>query len=707
MESVFALDIGTRVVLGLVMTKKDDGMSGSSGVYQIQASARSEHQMRSMYDGQIHDVEQVANEVRKIKEELEEKTSLSLDRVSVAAAGRALMTQISSATREELLPMLWEKGDQIALEMEAVQRAMRVVSTSARSNEQNYYCVGYSAIHQELDGASLENIVGQRGKRATVQVVATFLPRLVVDSIMSVLSQAGLELAGLTLEPIAAGLAAIPSDMRRLNMALVDVGAGTSDVALTKDGAFTAFGMVPVAGDEITEAICSEYLLEFAAGETLKRSFEGEIETVQNFFGENVCVTKKQVTETISPVVTEVSEKIAEEILTLNGGEPPQAVILVGGGLTKNFPDAMAQVLKIPADRVGIQLRERVKNVRGDDDVSGSDVITAMGIGMASFENKTLHYCSVKVNGMVVSIFELQLVSVAEALLAAGIQPRSFLGRPGAAIVYTLNGDMKIVKGEQGKNAQISVNGKKARLEHKIAPGDEIDFIPGVDGADAKIRMNQILSLNKTKKIWYNGREEVFPTRIRLNGEWAKGDEWINDSDTIETIPNETLEDFLRGKGMTLSAPTSIHVYVDNEEKVFTPRRDIFLNGEAVDSDRALGDGDAVEVRYANLLLKDLKLKAEPIPMFLNERRFLLQPKQTRYFSKGTELLEEDPVDEGMVLSVQGFTEDPILSDLIPYVPDIHAVKSGASLRLEINEQAAGFTSKLHEGDRILIEWVK
>jgi hypothetical protein len=317
---------------------------------------------------------------------------------------------------------------------------------------------------------------------------------------------------------------------------------------------------------------------------------------------------------------------------------------------------------------------------------------------------------------------------VAEALLAAGIQPRSFLGRPGAALVFTLNGDMKIVKGEPGQNAGILVNGQEASLEQKIAPGDEIGFAPGVNGADAKIRLHDVVFLNKPKKIWYNGREEIFAPRVRLNGEWVEGadvnawevwdekvqwdrwvgrDRWIHDGDNIEAFANDTLEDFLQGKGLSVSAPNAIHVHVDGEEKVFNPRREVLLNGEVVTSDRALLDGDRVDVHYEDLLLRDLELQAAPMSMYLNNRRFYLKPKRTRFFSEGAELKEMDPVDEGMVLSVQGFAEGPILSDLIPYVPNIHAVSGGSSLRLEINNQAAGFTSKIHEGDRILIEWVK
>ena len=63
---------------------------------------------------------------------------------------------------------------------------------------------------------------------------------------------------------------AIPEQYRLLNIALVDVGAGTSDICLTKDGSIVAYGMIPSAGDELTEIIAKEYLVDFASAEKIK-----------------------------------------------------------------------------------------------------------------------------------------------------------------------------------------------------------------------------------------------------------------------------------------------------------------------------------------------------------------------------------------------------------------------------------------------------
>ena len=85
-------------------------------------------------------------------------------------------------------------------------------------------------------------------------MLATFLPQEVVESLYTVVQGADMEVYSLTLEPIAAINVAIPEQYRLLNIALVDVGAGTSDIAITKNGSIVAYGMIPMAGDELTEA---------------------------------------------------------------------------------------------------------------------------------------------------------------------------------------------------------------------------------------------------------------------------------------------------------------------------------------------------------------------------------------------------------------------------------------------------------------------
>src|SRR5690554_6893128 len=92
-DLIFTLDIGTRTVIGLIVEKIE-------GIFQIRASHVVEHGERAMLDGQIHNVSLVAKQVKIVKEKLEENLGIELERVSIAAAGRALKTVNYEGTLE-------------------------------------------------------------------------------------------------------------------------------------------------------------------------------------------------------------------------------------------------------------------------------------------------------------------------------------------------------------------------------------------------------------------------------------------------------------------------------------------------------------------------------------------------------------------------------------------------------------------------------
>ena len=191
---------------------------------------------------------------------------------AVAAAGRALYT-VTAVSEIEIDGVITYEQER-DLEFAAVQYAQsNLAASNTIDDPTSYYCVGFSTIQYELDNIRLKTLVGQRGKIAKATVIATFLPRQVIDSMQSALQYSSLEMRALTLEPIAAINVLIPPTMRHLNLVLVDIGAGTSDVAITKNGSVIAYGMVPLAGDEVTEAISQKFLLDFNVAEEVKRLF--------------------------------------------------------------------------------------------------------------------------------------------------------------------------------------------------------------------------------------------------------------------------------------------------------------------------------------------------------------------------------------------------------------------------------------------------
>ena len=381
---LFSLDIGTRSVVGIVGEQIGNNI-------KIISSERKEHHTRAMLDGQIHDVPEVAAVLGHVKNELEKKAG-PLTKVAVAAAGRALYTINAEATLE--VAEIITRDDELSLEFAAIQNAQHKLANSNTIDDPTlYYCVGFSTIKYTLDGIQLKTLIGQRGKLAQIEVIATFLPRQVIDSMQAALDSIGLEMSAITLEPIAAINVLIPQTMRHLNLALVDIGAGTSDVAITNNGTIIGYGMVPYAGDEITEAISQKFLLDFNVAEVLKRKILNSKQKKLSFtdiLGLEHKLAPTEIIDSVITVVADLAQAIAKQILSLNNSTAPQAVLLVGGGaLTPLLPEALAQALDVAPNRIAVRTAEAISGIESiPPDLQTSDAVTPLGIlKIASSQN--------------------------------------------------------------------------------------------------------------------------------------------------------------------------------------------------------------------------------------------------------------------------------------------------------------------------------
>ena len=394
-KKIFALDIGTRSVVGIIMEIRNER-------YVITDVVIREHTERAMVDGQIHDVVAVSDVIHEIKDTLEKKHG-PLTKVSVAAAGRALRTEFGKSSVHITGKPLLSEEDRIHLELAAVQQAQfQVAEKEENQNNYHYYCVGYSVLHYYLDGQEIGNLLDQKGDVAEAEIIATFLPRVVVESLFAALKRVDLELEALTLEPIAAIHVLIPPSMRRLNVCLVDIGAGTSDIAITDERTIIAYGMVPIAGDEITEEISDQFLLDFPIAEEVKRSInEAEVIKVNDILGIESEIPKEEMITAILPAIDKLAESISQEILRLNHAKPPQAVMLIGGGsLTPRLPIILAEKLNLPTTRVAIRSIDAIKDLEIEaNHQKGPELVTPIGIAISSKVNP-IRYVSVDVNAL-------------------------------------------------------------------------------------------------------------------------------------------------------------------------------------------------------------------------------------------------------------------------------------------------------------------
>lgn len=209
------------------------------------------------------------------------------------------------------------------------------------------------------------NLEGHKARTIGVDLIATFLPDDVVDGLYRAVELAGLQVINLTLEPIAAIQLAIPERFRMLNIALLDVGAGTTDISITNDGCILAYGMLPVAGDALTEEIARHCLVDFSTAESIKReAMEKEQISFTDIMMLPQTITASEVGKITLPKVEEMAVQAAEKIMELNGGKSVSAVFIVGGGgKIPGYTEAIADKLGIAKERVALRGEEVMQMV--------------------------------------------------------------------------------------------------------------------------------------------------------------------------------------------------------------------------------------------------------------------------------------------------------------------------------------------------------
>ena len=587
-DRIFSLDIGTRSVIGIVAEYRDDDEQ-----LHVVAPDRLEHTTRAMLDGQIHDVPQVAAVIEKVKKSLEAKTG-PLKNAAVAAAGRALYTMTAEAEMD--VNGLITAEQQRNLDFAGVQAAQAALAESHTVDDPTrYYCVGYSTIRYVLDDIQLKMLIGQRGKKAKAVVIATFLPRQVIDSMQSALHATNLEMRALTLEPIAAINVLIPPTMRHLNLVLVDIGAGTSDVAITKNGSVIAYGMVPLAGDEITEAISQRFLLDFNIAEDIKRrAANGEDVTFTDILGMDYALKANEIIDPVLPNIENLAGAIAKQILELNG-DAPQAVMLVGGGsLTPHLAEFVAEALGMPANRVAVRKPDRVDGITDlPEELHSPDAVTPLGILKIASLN-TLHFLSVYVNDEEYSLFNFRELTISDALLNAGINMRKYNGHPGLGLMVNIGTEKKFFPGTLGTFAKIMLGDEEANLDTVIHDGARITIIPGENGTTPSVRLGDLVTAGQEYTIYINGREKHIRQRVTINGKEADADQLLADGDTIESREFKSLGEALLAAGYP---PTGrkIHYKLNGSDTTYSCTPEILLNDNPASISMPIHEGDHVE----------------------------------------------------------------------------------------------------------------
>ena len=706
-STIFALDIGTHSVVGILAEK-------SGGGYRVLDMESAVHVKRAMRDGQIEDIAAVAEIIKRVKSRLEKRSNIELTKVCIAAAGRTLKT-VRAVWDHDLPP---EKTitakDAKTAELEAVRRTSE--KFSAENEGDSSYCVGHSVVSIMLDGYKVATAVGHRGEKLTTEIIAAFLPAFVVESLCSAIDRAGLTAAGLTLEPIAAMNVVVPPDLRLINIALCDIGAGTSDVAVSRDGSVVAYGMATVAGDEVTEGLMKRLLVDFQTAERIKSCTDDRVTYTDILLAEHT-VTAEELTELLAPSAEILAETIANEIMAANL-VPPQAGVLVGGASkVRGLPEKLAEKLGLDPSRVTVGRRELMRGISAPDNMEiGAEHATPLGIAVTNSEGLSYDFTTITLNGNKIRALGTSRLTIFELLPLGDISPETLMAKAGEDLTFTLNGERVTLHGTPAKPAEIIIDGKNASMDSMVGGGDEVEVTPAENGDDASARLSDYIEIPVVSSITVTllGDEWSLKKRIFVNGRAVSSDRDIHSGDIIEEH-SVTLGELL------------------NSAKV-TGR--VLLNGKQQSHETVLCDGDVIEEASSapiKMVQHEIEEPAavQPAPevpantaaqaeqaetqeQTASAAEAPAQPVQAEQTTQSAQSTQPaQPETDGIAISFNGMEctfplpeegRQPIFLDIASAFSDDPTTLLAHSNIITINGKFARLDEEIHDGDVIVIE---
>lgn len=681
-QLVFGLDIGTRSIVGTVGYKIGEK-------FYVVAQRVKEHETRAMLDGQIHDIGCVAKTIQEVKSQLEFAVGRPLKEVCIAAAGRVLRTVTSHVEMEYPSEKEMTEEDILGLDSLGVEKAYEEFQATNKDTDMKFYCVGYTIIRYYLNGYQITNLQGHKAKKVGADLITTFLPDDVVDGLYKAVEMAELEVANLTLEPIAAIRVAIPERFRMLNIGLVDVGAGTSDISITKDGSIVAYGMIPTAGDSITEALAYHCLVDFNTAEKIKRDMGVMDEvTYEDIMGLPQTCKSEELFQVIESAIESMAKQAADKIRDLNGDRPVSAVFVVGGGgKIDGYTESLAKELGIQVERVALRGEEVMQKIEFLENEVKKDSLLVTPIGIClSFYEQNNNFIYVSFNDQRVKIYDNNHLTVVDVAMQADFQNEELFPRRGKELTFAVNGKSKIVRGQLGEAATIAVNGEEADLHTAIKANDIIRIAPSTAGDAAEMTIGKLPEFVGKIDVYVNEQLVSLPKYASVNGSLQSEYYSICDGDEIEFLTYYTVKQIIEFMDVVLDE--NMHIYVNN--KIADMDTKVYENFSVVWSMVQLEMADTeTEVKATE------EVFAETVNGNDNEVTAAVNKPQEQQIGV---------IVNGRTYILKGKPEY-VFVDVFDYIDFDLSRPQGSGIVTTLNKQPAQYMETLKHGDIIEIYW--
>ena len=671
-QLVFGLDIGTRSIVGTVGYKSGDR-------FVVVAQRTKEHETRAMLDGQIHDIQKVADTIADVKQQLETAIGRKLTEVCIAAAGRVLRTVTTHVEYPFSADREINREDVYGLIAAGVEKAYQEFLDSQNEEDVKFYCVGHSVVRFYLNGYPMGNLEGHKARTIGIDLIATFLPDDVVDGLYKAVELAGLNVSSLTLEPIAAIQLAIPERFRMLNIALLDVGAGTSDISITNDGCILAYGMIPMAGDLLTETIAKHCLVDFATAEQIKRD-AGMMEEISymDIMLLPQKITSEEVKRITSDVINEMASRAAEKIKALNGDKAVSAVFIVGGGgKMPGYTEAIAEKLGIAKERVALRGEEVMQQIVFEEEVvKDSLLVTPIGICLNFYEQSN-NFIFVNFNETRIKIYDNNKLTVADAAMQAQFPNDGLFPKRGSALNFTVNGKQKMARGQLGETAVITVNGEPADINTPIHANDVIKVVESTAGEPGHMTIGELPEITETLGIFVNEKKVEVPRFASVGKVLQSGYYEIQEGDEIEILNYYTVSQI-----------------VEFMDVILDPHMNVYVNNMLADQDTPVYENFSVVWTLENI--------PNSTDTYLNSEDAYPEAEDAYPEAKDEKMLHlmvnQQPV------TLKGKSEY-VFVDVFEEIDFDLTKPKGKGIVTNLNGRPAQYMEPLHEGDIIEIYW--
>ena len=379
------LDIGTTKIVAMIGKKNEYGKLEILGVGKSKSLG--------VHRGVVNNITQTIQSIQQAILEAENNSGYKINDVVVGIAGQ----HIRSIQHSDYISR--KNPEEVIGEYDIEQLTCQVQNLSMLPGEEIIH-----ALPQEfkIDGQSeILEPVGMYGARVESSFHIVVGQAASIRNLGRCVKNAGLELTGLTLEPLASSDAVLSEEEKEAGVALIDIGGGTTDLAVFKNGVIRHTAVIPFGGNVITDDIKEGCSIIEKQAELLKTRFgsawpgenkDNEIVSIPGLRGrEPKEISLKNLSKIIHARVVEIIEQVYAEIKLYGHDESKKkliaGIVLTGGGSQLQHIKQLVEYITGMDTRIGYPNEHLAGN--SSEELSSPLYATSVGLVMESLRNQT------------------------------------------------------------------------------------------------------------------------------------------------------------------------------------------------------------------------------------------------------------------------------------------------------------------------------